>query len=289
MLPDNLPPSPSAATLPLAQGDLSPSDTAELQALKRLMQETLGLHFEGYKEKCLRRRIAVRMRAHAVHTYADYGAVLERDVDEHHRLLDSITINVSKFFRNNDTWSTLREVVVPALFARPDRRINIWSAGVAGGEEAYTLAIVLREHAERHGGDLSRFRILGTDIDRQSLESAARGEYGAFSFTETDDATRARWFEWAGTWRVREEVRAMVEFGRLDLMKDPFPAGQHLVLCRNVIIYFERVVQEVLFGRFRDALVPDGYLVLGKVESLFGPASRAFLAVAGRERVFRRL
>jgi chemotaxis protein methyltransferase CheR len=289
MLPDSPTGAPASSSLPLAQGELAPADAAERRALKLLLHDRLGLHIDGYKEKCLRRRIAVRMRACAVHTYAAYGEVIEADEAERRRLLDTVTINVSKFFRNADTWEVLRREVVPTLFALPDPEIRIWSAGAAGGEEAYSMAILLREHAERHGGDVSRFRIRGTDIDRQSLEDAGRGEYGEFAFTELDDARRARWFEWADGWRVRDEVRAMVEFTRHDLMRDAFPRHQHLVLCRNVIIYFERVIQHALFDRFREALVPGGYLVLGKVEAMFGQSSRGFNAVAGRERVFRRL
>jgi chemotaxis protein methyltransferase CheR len=289
MQPDKSRVVPALLALPLAQGELAPEEAAELHALKDLIHDRLGIHCDGYKEKCLRRRIAVRMRARGAHTYAAYAALLDGDVEEYQRLRDTITINVSKFFRNQETWSTIRTMIVPALFALRDREIRIWSAGVAGGEEAYSFAILLREYAEQHGGDLSRFRILGTDIDRQSLANAERGEYGEFSFTETDDATRARWFDGAGTWRVKPEVRAMVELAHLDLMKDPFPAAQHVILCRNVIIYFERMLQERLFGEFRDALQPGAHLVLGKVEALFGPAAHAFLPVAGRERIFRKV
>jgi len=277
-----------AVTLPLAHGDLSPADSAELQALKVLIRDTAGLLCEGYKESCLRRRIALRMRARGVHTYAAYADVLRGDEEEQRRLLDAITINVSKFFRNNEMWSAFRASVVPVLFALPGDEVRIWSAGVAGGEEAYTLAMVLREHADRHGLDASRFRILGTDIDRGSLAIAERGEYGAFALTETSEAARARWFEWSGAWRVRPEIRAMVEFGTLDLMRDSFPVGQHLILCRNVIIYFERMLQERLFVQFREALEPGGHLVLGKVEALFGAATGLFTPIAGRERIFRR-
>jgi chemotaxis protein methyltransferase CheR len=279
----------AAAALPLAHGDLSESDAAELRALKALVTERAGVLCDGYKEKCLRRRIAVRMRARSVHTYAGYADLLESDDEEFSRLLDAMTINVSKFFRNNETWDLLRRQVVPELFSLPGNDVvRIWSAGVAGGEEAYTFAILLHEYAHAHGLDTSRFRICGTDIDRQSLLNAARAEYGEFSFTETDETQRARWFEWQGTWRPRPEIRAMVEFGTLDLMRDPFPAGQHVILCRNVIIYFERSIQETLFQRFAEALVPGGYLVLGKVEALFGPAAPSFQAIAGRERIFRR-
>lgn len=277
-----------SSVLPLAQGELSSRDAAELQALKALIQARVGFHCHDYKEKCLRRRIAVRMRARRVTSYGAYAALLEGDEDEYRILLDTITINVSKFFRNADVWQVLREQIVPELFALAAPRIGIWSAGAAGGEEAYSFAILVREHAERHGGDASRFHILGTDIDRASLAAAERAEYGAFSFTETPETVRERWFEGELVQRPRAEIRDMVDFAQLDLMRDHFPVEQHLILCRNVIIYFERPTQERLFERFRDALAPGGILVLGKVEALFGGVAADFQPIVARERVYRR-
>jgi chemotaxis protein methyltransferase CheR len=274
--------------LPLAYGDLSDSDAIELRRLKELIAARTGLHCDGYKESCLRRRIAVRMRACAAHTYGAYTALLQRDAAEEQRLLEAVTINVSKFCRNPDVWEAVRRIVVPALFALDAPRIRIWSAGCAGGEEPYSMAMAILEHAQAHGLDASRFTILGTDIDRKSLAAAATGVFGPFAFTELPDAQRERWFEGSGPWRMREEVRRLVRFGVLDLMKDTPPVRQHVVLCRNVVIYFERPMQEALFRRFRDSVRPGGFLVLGKAESLVGDAARAFRPVAARERVFRR-
>lgn len=274
-------------SLPLAYGELSAEDAAELQQLKRLVQHRLGLYCEGYKEPCLRRRIAVRMRARGLHRYSDYAALLERDHDEYHRLLDAVTINVSKFFRNNEVWHTIRTRVLPALFDLDVPQVRIWSAGCAGGEEPYTLAMLLVEHAEAHGrtSDLERFDILGTDIDPRVLGTAVRGEYSDFSFSEIPAYARERYFDEN---RVRDEIRSMVRFERLDLLKPEYPRDLHLIVCRNVIIYFARAVQHQLFGWFHEALVPGGFLVMGKVETLFGAAAPLFRPIASRERIFVR-
>ncbi len=276
------------SSLPLANGDLDPRDAAELEALKLLITRHVGLDCSAYKERCLRRRIAVRMRAHGLHRYRDYGALLERDVAERERLLDTVMINVSKFFRNPEVWETLRRIVLPELFAM-EGPIRLWSAGCAGGEEPYTLAILLREYAAAHRLSLDRFDILGTDIDQGALATARRGEYGPFALTETSDAVRARWFETLdGTFRVRPEVRSMVRFEALDLLRDAYPQDVHLIICRNVIIYFERGMQDRVFARFADSLVRSGFLVLGKVETLFGANAAGFNVTANRERIFRR-
>jgi chemotaxis methyl-accepting protein methylase len=273
--------------LPLAYGELSEREAAALSHLKQLITERVGFHCHEYKERCLRRRIAVRMRARGVHSYRDYATLLEEDAAEYERLLDVITINVSKFFRNAEAWDVVRREVIPELFALPDPVLRVWSAGAATGEEAYSVAMAVREYAEASGQDSGRFRILATDIDRSSLASAVAGEFGAFSFSETPPEQRDRWFE-NGSGRVRREVREMVTFAQHDLIREEPPDEQHLILCRNVVIYFERAAHQRLFRRFADALRPGGFLVLGKVESLFGPVAAMFRPVAGRQRVFRR-
>ena len=282
-------PAPLVPPLPLAHGELDAEDARELQALKAQIRIASGFLCEGYKEKCLRRRIAVRMRARGVHRYGDYASLLTGDTDEYARLLAAVTINVSKFFRNAEVWDTLRAVVMPALFALPDREIRIWSAGAAGGEEAYSLAMLVLEYAESTGNVAAaeRFRIVGTDIDSQILEIARRGEYPELAFAETAPETRERWFTGPRAATVRDEVRTLVSFDKGDLLREAPPAAHHLILCRNVVIYFERGVQEELFARFADALAPGGFLLLGKVETLFGSAAPRFRVLANAERLFQ--
>jgi chemotaxis protein methyltransferase CheR len=282
---------PGCAPLPLALGELDERDAQQLQELKELIRRRIGLYCGGYKEKCFRRRLAVRMRARGAHRYADYGALLESDPDEYRRLLETVTINVSKFFRNPEVWAEVTEQILPVLFALDDAEVRIWSAGCAGGEEPYTIAMLLREYAEAHGlrRRLSRFRILATDVDEDALGAARRAEYMPFALTDTSPQRQARWFEGDATWVPRPEVRAMVEFGAGDLMTSPAPSGLHWIVCRNVIIYFERHVQEELFSRFHAALLPQGFLTLGKVETLLGPATTGFRALRNRERIFQRL
>ena len=166
--------------------------------------------------------------------------------------------------------------------------LRAWSAGTASGEEAYTLRMVALDHAREHGHAPDRLHVLGTDIDRESLAAARRARYSDFSMTDTAPELRDRWFDHDGLYHLRPEAREHVEFDTIDLIRDPFPREQHLILCRNVIIYFERGVQETLFRRFHEALVPGGFLVLGKVEALFGEASSLFQAVSNRDRVFRK-
>ena len=268
-----------------------PGADAEFAALTDKISRERGFGCASYKEKCLRRRIAVRMRATGVHTFRQYADVLDRDTREYDRLLDALTINVTKLFRNWETYDTLSRTVIPALWARPEHEINVWSAGCSSGEEPYSLAILFHRHAEQIGElhRLRRVRIIGTDIDRESLVAAERGAFAEAAFADTPDDIRARYFSDGTPSQVDPAVRAIVSFERRDLLSDAAPAGgMHLITCRNVIIYFDRATQELLFERFHGLLRPGGFLVLGKVETLLGHARTLFASIRGRERIFSR-
>ena len=274
-------------SLPLAQGELSEKDARELQQLKEQIRRDVGFYCDGYKEHCLRRRIAVRMRARGIHSYAEYASLLQSDAQEYQKLRDAVTINVSKFYRNPEVWEVLDQKVVPGLF-QAERDIRIWSAGCAGGEEPYSIAMLLREYAARTGQTdrLGRFDVLGTDIDYASLQTAQRGDYSAFAFTDIPEAIRHAWFEPPLHTRVKPEIMQAVRFDTRDLITADFSGPYDVIFCRNVVIYFERAVQEALFAKFHRALAPGGFLVLGKVETLFGRSASLYAPVSQRERVF---
>jgi chemotaxis protein methyltransferase CheR len=261
-------------------------------ALARRISKGAGFTVEAYKSKCIRRRVAVRMRACGVHTYADYQALLDRSPAEYERLRDALTINVTRFYRNADTWNLLRRQVVPALCARGAGEIRIWSAGCSSGEEAYTLAILGAEHFESAGrsAELRRLVVDATDVDRESLERARAARYRPESLAELPRDLADRYFEPVPPEvEVVRRVRARVSVCSLDLSAGrPLRRDYHMIVCRNVLIYFDRPMQERLFQLFTDSLLPGGYLVLGKVESLTGSTRDRLQLVDARERVYRR-
>ena len=267
------------------------SDQAAFEALTREISRSAGLTLDAYKDKCLRRRIAVRMRACGVHTYAEYQGVLARSPGEYELLKDALTINVTRFFRNAETWERLRTEYLPALVAAAPGVIRVWSAGCSSGDEAYGLAILVADAAlaAGDGRGLERVHVDATDVDRRSLERAADARYRADALAEAPPDVVARYFEpEPDGWRVSPAVRRRVRVRRHDLMREPAPGTYHLIVCRNVVIYFERPTQERLFAAFFDALVPGGLLVLGKVETLFGPARERLQLLDPRERIYRR-
>lgn len=265
-------------------------DDPSLDLLKRKIHEERGFNGHFYKDKCLRRRLAVRMRARGEPTYAGYSELLDREPAEYEALMDALTINVTKFFRNAEVWELIAEAVIPRLFEGETEERRVWSAGCASGEEIYTIAILLREYALRHGREeaLGRFRLLGTDIDHRSLEAARWGTFPALSMGEIPEGLMERWFSPGPPYELDVGVREGVEFERRDLISGEAEPRQHLILCRNVIIYFDRAIQESLFDRFYEALEPGGFLVLGKVETLLGRTRALFEPIGNRQRIFRK-
>ena len=233
------------------------------------------------------------MRARGAATHAEYAGILDTDPIEYDRLIETLTINVSKFFRNPETFACIATKVLPELWASKSPVIRVWSAGCATGEEPYSLAVLCREHALASGDEssLSKLRIIGTDVDQEAVSSASRGRYTAAAFVETAPAVREKYFPLEnGLHTVAPEIRNLVAFEKRDLLDGSGPGGRlHMIVCRNVIIYFTRETQERLFEKFHDLLLPGGFLVLGKVETLLGKSREVFAPVSARERIFRRL
>jgi len=272
---------------------MNPGDDASFQALTQQISDVEGLALHSYKEKCLRRRIAVRMRAQGVHTYHDYQSMLRQHPEEYPKLRDSLTINVTKFYRNAATWESLADTVLPELFQEREGRVRIWSAGCSSGEEPYTLAMVFADLASRLSRRtwLDRVAIDATDIDRQCMVQAEVARYRSTAFEEAPGHFREEYCRPVDDGHeVIPSLRALVQVRHLDLMRDPpLRAEYDLVVCRNVVIYFDRPTQEHLYHKFADVLPEEkGVLVLGKVETLFGPVQKRFTLLDVRERIYRR-
>ncbi|HSN13480.1 MAG TPA: protein-glutamate O-methyltransferase CheR [Anaeromyxobacteraceae bacterium] len=270
--------------------------TGDPEGFARLTGEiarAAGMQLADYKEKVLRRRIAVRMRARDIATYGEYGDLLARDPEELEKLKDALTINVTRLYRNPETWDKLRSLVLPELLARREGAVRVWSAGCSSGEEPYTLALCLAEECERAGHPewVGRATIVATDIDPLIMDKARAGRYANSAFMEMPPALAARYFREVGQGQreVVPALKRMVQVRRQDLLREPPPTPPYeLVVCRNVVIYFDRDSQEDLFVRFHDALVPGGVLFLGKVETLLGPVRSLVAPVVQRDRIFRR-
>jgi chemotaxis protein methyltransferase CheR len=266
-------------------------DERAFKALTQQISRARGFSCEAYKDKCLRRRIAVRMRARGVHTFTDYARLLEQDGHEYDLLLDALTINVTKFYRNAETWDALARDHLPQLWRAARGRLRAWSAGCASGEEPYTLAVLIAEAARAAGTPppFTGARVDATDVDRVSLEKTRAAAWPETAFSEMPPALVRRYFTATAPRRPVPELHGLVRVLQHDLIRDAPPDPPYdLIVCRNVVIYFDRPTQERLFARFADALRPGGLLVLGKVETLFGAARERLELLDPRERIYRR-
>ncbi|MBN1484490.1 MAG: protein-glutamate O-methyltransferase CheR [Chloroflexia bacterium] len=261
-------------------------------ALLQQIRQERGLDLRAYKETFLRRRLDVRLRARDCADYAAYARLLRQEPQEYRPLLDALTINLTRFFRDGSTFQALEERILPQLLAArsAERRLRVWSAGCAAGEEPYSLAIMLRELL---GPALSRWQmeLLATDMDETMLAKAAQGCYDSFSFRGVAPRYEAwveRYFTPGPERQLAQVVRDMVSFRQHNLLQDPLPERLDLLLCRNVLIYFERELHGRLYQAFHRALRPGGFLVLGKTEVLSMSWSHYFPVVETREHIYRR-
>jgi chemotaxis methyl-accepting protein methylase len=229
------------------------------------------------------------MRARAIPTFAAYGELLRRDPAEARRLLEALTIHVSRFYRNPETWDWMRRHLLPALWDRCGGALRCWSAGCATGEEPYTLALLLLEEARQRGSTF-RGHVDASDFDEESLARGAQGLFPRAAIRDLPADLAQRYLDGREPVRVAPEARQLIRWVRHDLTRDPPPAPPYdLVLCRNVLIYFEPAVQARLAAAVVQALAPGGYLVLGKVEAIRGEARDHVVLENARERIYRRI
>lgn len=235
---------------------------AEYSAFCRGIEALTGLDLLQYKRGQMERRVRAFAAKRGRPALPEYLALLRRDATALEELLDRVTINVSQLWRNPEQWQVLEQVVIPELAAAG--RIRVWSAGCSYGAECYTVAAVCGRRAPE-----ARVEVRGTDFDVRMLERARAGVFSAEDARSAPREMLARWFEEqpGGGWAARAELRRMVSFDRGDLLKMPItPASYDLVMCRNVVIYFNEDVRDALHARLAAALRPGGFLVIGSTE-----------------------
>ena len=253
-----------------------PGPSLEFQLFRRRLHERFGFDLGAYKTEQMERRTRQWMGRRGVATMAALIRLLERDERARSEFLDYLTINTSQFFRDPPTWELLRSRVLPGLLASFGR-LRIWSAGCSIGAEPYTLAIILDEM-----GEAGRHLLLATDIDEEALARAREAEYHELHLTTVPEAVRRRYFTRtpSGAWRLDPRIAAAVRFARHDLLKDPYPGSQHLILCRHVLIYLTPEAQAHLITGLSRALVPGGVLVVGGPEQIGNPEAYALERLA---------
>ncbi|WP_226627197.1 CheR family methyltransferase [Alloyangia pacifica] len=263
-----------ADTLP---GEFTFTD-ADFDALARLARSEFGLSLASSKKPLVYSRLARRLRARGLASFADYMSLLDQgdEAAERLELVSALTTNVTSFFREKHHFETLRTALIPELAAQ--KRIRIWSAGCSSGQEAFSIAMTLLDGVPPGARDL---RILATDIDPAILRKARSGRYPAEDCETVPADFRSRWLRplpgQPEMVEVSAELKALISFAELNLICDwPFKGPFDAIFCRNVAIYFDQDTQQRLWTRFAEKLRAGGILFIGHSERLSGPALPEF-------------
>jgi chemotaxis protein methyltransferase CheR len=250
--------------------------------IKFNVKKLLDINLDHYKDEQMRRRLDSWLVRSGISDWNTYIKRLRSDAIELSRFRDYLTINVSAFFRDTERWRSLEEDVLPTLLQtclrlRPrDPGLRVWSAGCSIGAEAYTLAMLLRKVSP-----VRRHHLLATDLDRSALaRSRDRGPYSAEEIQNLTSQQRVQYLDPGGPpYFVKSDLTRQIEFREHDMLKDPFPADQDLVVCRNVVIYFTAETKDSLYTRFFQALRPGGILFVGATEIVPRPHEIGFRSV----------
>jgi chemotaxis protein methyltransferase CheR len=239
---------------------------SDFKKISQKIYDYSGINLHDGKRSLVRSRVMKRIRKLGLTSFSEYINYLEHDDsgNEFLALVDVLTTNKTSFFRESEHFAFIRENVIPEMRGR---NVKWWSAGCSTGEEPVTCSIVLQEEQVA----TSSVKILATDISREVVRTAKRGIYHEKRFKNVPPRIKQKYFNKvdANRYQISKDIRKMITYGRLNL-KRPWPLDGpfHLIMCRNVMIYFNRQTQQKLVSRFREILEPGGYLFLGHSESV---------------------
>lgn len=222
------------------------------------------IDLNAYKEKQMRRRINTLITKNGIKTYDDYIVLIKKDKEKFEQFINFLTINVSEFYRNPEQWKILENEVFPKLIQKHGKNLKIWSAACSTGDEPYSLVMALSRHLP-----LENIKVIGTDIDKQVLDTARMGLYNEKSIAGVPDDLKKKYFTKVGnSYQISDAIKKRVELKEHDLLKDPYPTGCHLIVCRNVVIYFTEEAKDEIYAKFYKALVSGGVLFIGSTEQI---------------------
>jgi two-component system CheB/CheR fusion protein len=271
-----------------AAGTLQETDEEYLRRILAHLQARTGHDFSRYKRSTIVRRISRRMQVSGRERLSDYYAFMRDNVEEVQALFADLLISVTAFFRDSQAFETLAEKVIPRLFEDRDANahVRVWVAGCATGEEAYSVAMLLLEEAERHESR-PEIQVFGSDLDAGALSIAREGRYPVAVEADLSEERLTRFFNKEGDhYRVRRELRDLVLFASHSLLKDPPFSRLDLILCRNLLIYLDRELQQHACTVFHYALNSGGYLFLGTSETADNPPN-LFRAIDRGARIYQ--
>jgi chemotaxis methyl-accepting protein methylase len=275
-------------------------DKIGLRNLLEYIHKSRGIDFTLYRFSTFRRRLELRLAETSTHNYREYLEFLRAHPEEIDIFIQALTIKLSNFFRNPLVYEFLYSYVLPEMLAE-NHFLKIWSIGCARGEEPYSVAIMIHDLKKltRKSCDV---KILGTDIDSEALEQAMKGEYREDDlfevkkkyldtyFTRTQNSGRTHP---TALFRINDEIKSMVAFERADIMnweklRETHSNDYQLILCRNVLIYMTRNLQEKVQSNLSEMIIENGYLVIGETETLAGSLRDFFIKILPEKKIFKK-
>jgi chemotaxis protein methyltransferase CheR len=269
---------------------------ADFRMMAELLRGRCGLHFGPESRFILEKRVARRLREVEVTSFSAYHYLVRNASGgggEFAQLVDELTTNETYFFRERNQLRALITEIIPEVrlqrSGRIDAPVSIWSAGCSSGEEPYSIVVLAQEAGLVPGVD---FRVYASDISQRMLQKARQGVYREASFRETDATLRARYFaEKEGLWRISDSIKKHVDFIHLNLLdrtRIALLGSMDVILCRNVIIYFDVETKRQVIQTFHEKLRPGGHLLLGHSESLINLSNCFELRHLRNDLVYRR-
>ena len=247
----------------------------DLSYFEQWVLKEYGLNLSAYKSNQLHRRILSLMSRVGVSNVEEYIKLLKSSPDQKQKFLDFITINVTEFFRNPEIFDELKEKIQKELLPR-NANLNIWSAACSVGAEPYSISMIL----DSIGGN-GRHKILATDIDSTILQKAKDGIYAASEVKNVKKEQLDKYFIVSGDkYTLKQEVKNIVTLKKHDLIMDSYPKNFDLIVCRNVVIYFNQDVKDSIYKKFSDSLKKDGLLFVGATESIYNYREYGFEKVS---------
>ncbi len=244
----------------------------DFSRVRRLLHEHSGIALGASKRSMVYNRLARRLRALGVTQFDRYLDIVERDGDEREACMNALTTNLTSFFREEHHFEVLADYVRSQNLPR----LRIWCAAASTGEEPYSIAMTM---IETYATDTPPVEIIASDIDTDVLEHAHRGVYPLERLTSVSERRRARFFQRGdgpnlGFARVRPNLRTMIDYRRINLHDAGWnvPTTLDIIICRNVLIYFQAALQQQIVRRFHSLLGPDGLLILGHSENVAASA-----------------
>lgn len=236
----------------------------DYEYLKKAVYELTMIDLNAYKEKQMKRRIDTLIAKHKIVGYDKFVQTIKADKALFDEFVNYLTINVSEFYRNPEQWQLMEKEIIPELIGKFGKNLKIWSAACSTGDEPYSLVMALSRHIP-----LNQIKVYATDIDDQVIAKAKAGIYPEKSLAGVPEDLKKKYFTKNGMFfEISPEIKSRVEFKKHNLLKDDYQSGWHMIVCRNVLIYFTEEAKDEIFKKYQKSLAPGGVLFIGSTEQI---------------------